>query len=398
MLEIRSLTVGGRRSWTHWALRPKFVGAALFVVLALCGGAGASADEPFVPELRIGDKAPRLVGLDWVQGKKVNSFKRGTVYVLDFWANGGRNRFSIPHVNALAEKHRDASLDVIGIAAPLGNELDHVEAIVEWLGDEMSYKVAGDPERRSVEAFLTDSGSATFFYPLSMVIDARGRLAWIGRADQGLAACVDDVLADRWDLDVARDAFEAELNERDLAARKMGFVLSQVWQAESDGRDLKELEYSRRLVEAHPMYESWRLGCYSVLRRMGRLDEARAEALAYFDGPEGREPFELIELAYRIAVTDPTPEGEVVDLDIALMAAERAVELNQRWDPDVLSVKATVHAARQEWAQAVALQTEALERAPDFEKPLLQASLDDFRARLAEFESGGDVDSPGADS
>lgn len=359
--------------------------------LMLAALATAGSGDVLPPKLRIGDKAPRLTGLDWVQGKKINSFKRGTVYVLDFWVDSIDCRRGIRYLNTLADHYPGESLEVIGIGVAYYDQLPPVEEILAWLGDGMSYKVATDPKGRSYEAFLVNGGCETYYVPVTMVIDARGKLAWIGRADgslnHGLEDCLNDLFADSWDDGSARAAFEADRAERLLAEGRMSFVREQMYEAFNEERDAEALGYCQRLVESHPKNEGWRMRCYSLLRNLGRLEEAREEALVYLDGPNGQDVSKLVEMAYRLGASEHTRSGQPADLDLGLMAAERAVALDGRRDPEPLRMLALVHSVREEWSQAVTLQAEALGLARESEQDEMRAVLDEYRAQAARLEA-----------
>ena len=51
------------------------------------------------PTLKVGDKAPPLVGGEWVKGEPVSGIEEGKVYVLEYWATWcGPCIRAIPHV------------------------------------------------------------------------------------------------------------------------------------------------------------------------------------------------------------------------------------------------------------------------------------------------------------
>ncbi|MCU0317689.1 MAG: TlpA family protein disulfide reductase, partial [Fimbriimonadaceae bacterium] len=88
------------------------LGTALAASLAMA----QSGTPAKVTALEPGMKAPELRVSQWFKGQEVKSFKKGQVYVVEFWATWcGPCRVSIPHLTKLAKQHGD-KVHMIGVS------------------------------------------------------------------------------------------------------------------------------------------------------------------------------------------------------------------------------------------------------------------------------------------
>lgn len=388
-------------------MRPSSTRALLLALLFVVGGAAAPRDEP---DLRLGDKAPRLSGLEWLQGRPVRSFRRGVVHVIDFWSTDPAGRASHQYVADVLRAH-PGEVEAVGVIVPPaeddGDEDDEEEAVVVVpLAEEpppddlppleeqfaqlvaaspevLTYPVAVDRKGRTTELYLEDSGCADLDLPLSVVLDGRGRVAWIGSPDLGLAECVAELLDDRWDDDAARERFEAAWAERRALTEEMEHTILSVGRTRALGEERRELELVTRLATRDPLFSEWRLALIRLLRQSGRGTATRAEARRFLDGPAGRKPFQLVRLARELSYAAPDGYNRDADLELAFEAAQRAVDLNRGFDPAPLDMLALIQGFRGELGLAVEHQTRAVQRAPEWERASLGRTLDQYRGMLA---------------
>jgi thiol-disulfide isomerase/thioredoxin len=173
----------------------------LLGVWILAIGLSARAIPPTsTPTLKIGDRAPVLESISWLQGSPVTKYAPHRVYVVEFWATWCPPCIkAIPHLSAIQKKHAD-TLTVIGVNADgiLGGKAD-VEAVHDFMnkhGKEMEYTVAmDDPVKKTMsETFVTASGSLGA--PTAAIIDQRGQLVWIGYPDVPKGYTFDQALED----------------------------------------------------------------------------------------------------------------------------------------------------------------------------------------------------------
>jgi thiol-disulfide isomerase/thioredoxin len=174
----------------------RLVGVSVLVI----GLSAQAMPSTSTPTLKIGDRAPVLESISWLQGDPVTKYAPRRVYVVEFWATWCPPCIkAIPHLSAIQKKYAD-TLTVIGVNADgiLGGKAD-VEAVHDFMnkhGKEMEYTVAmDDPVKKTMsETFVTASGSLGA--PTAAIIDQRGQLVWIGYPDVPKGYTFDQALED----------------------------------------------------------------------------------------------------------------------------------------------------------------------------------------------------------
>jgi thiol-disulfide isomerase/thioredoxin len=173
------------------------LGITVCVALASPSFAGDFAQNP---TFKIGDPAPAIAPISWIQGTPVTKYEPGRVYVVEFWATWCPPCIkAIPHLSALQKKYAD-KLTVVGVNVEglLGHEpkADAVPPFMKKWGKDMTYTVAmDDPTKKTMsDAWITASGSLGI--PTACIIDGRGELAWVGYPDQVQSYTFDQALDD----------------------------------------------------------------------------------------------------------------------------------------------------------------------------------------------------------
>jgi thiol-disulfide isomerase/thioredoxin len=197
-------------------LRPFLIACFLFTTLA----STLLAADAKPKELLVGDAAPPLAVKEFVKGEPVKEIVKGKIYVIEFWATWcGPCIKAIPHVSSLQAKHKEVVF--IGVDV-LESADDEVRAFVKKMGDKMNYRVAidkpdpaGEDEANGVMAQTWLAASHQQGIPASMIVDAAGKVAWIGHPmelDEPLA----QVISGKWDLAAAAKEFKAEIEAAKL--------------------------------------------------------------------------------------------------------------------------------------------------------------------------------------
>lgn len=175
------------------------------LLLLLCLTADiAHAQNDQSPSLDIGDPAPPLRVREWLKGTPVQKFEKGQVYVLEFWATWCQPCVAaIPHLSNLARKYRD-KVTIIGIDVYEGKSksrksMDQVKAFVDSMGSQMDFNVAIEDSNFTVADWIEAAEEKNSGIPRTFVLDAEGRLAWIGYP-QHLDEVLSKIVNNTWDV------------------------------------------------------------------------------------------------------------------------------------------------------------------------------------------------------
>jgi thiol-disulfide isomerase/thioredoxin len=193
---------------------PVFCAAAMFMAPACA----KLVVKP--PALEVGDPAPAIEAMAWIKGEPVKEFRRGHVYVVEFWATWCVPCVAVmPHLSELQRKHAE-DLTIIGVNVRESKsgrvEIGAIEAFVTKKGEDMAYTVAmDDPGTDAV--FNTYMAAAGFHgIPTSFIVGRDGAIAYVGytsaRSDYPFDVALSEALAARSDLPRAA-ALQARVNE-----------------------------------------------------------------------------------------------------------------------------------------------------------------------------------------
>ncbi len=160
---------------------------AFSLVLLAIGCASAACQDPQANTknessntLQIGDKAPKLEVDHWLGGAAVESFAKGNLYVVEFWATWCSPCIkSMPHLSELAERYSKDGLVVVATTkADEANTREAVEQFISGPGKDFRFRYAMCEGDATYKAYMEASGQKGI--PCSFVIDREGKLAYIG--------------------------------------------------------------------------------------------------------------------------------------------------------------------------------------------------------------------------
>lgn len=333
---------------------------------ALAQDSKPAAEKPAVT-LKPGDPAPALTVEAWIKGAPVERFEPGRVYVVEFWATWcGPCIASMPHLSALQREYRAQGVTLIGMTSvDKNNPLEAVKKMVAEKGDGMDYSVAWDVERKTNAAFMKAAGQNGI--PCSFLIDKQGHVAYIGHPlflDEPLAG----VVAGTWNVAnvEAYSALQADYwSWRGKAKKDPKGALAFIAELESKHPKLAHLTTQMKYDAAVAAGDS------ATARRVAAqlVDEAIAQ----------KNASALNALAWPIV--DPDAKVESRDLELALRAAQAAVELTGSKDAAILDTLARVYFWKGDMKRAIELQTQALDVAKEGMRADLQKTLDEYKAK-----------------
>lgn len=129
---------------------------------------------PIAP-LEVGAHAPAVDTLHYLQGSSATFGNADKIHIIEFWATWCPPcKESAPILSALQQQYPD-QLRIIGITEELENT---VKPYLAQNGDAMTYSVAIDPEGSIHKAYIGGIGEEGI--PWAFLIDAQGKLVWVG--------------------------------------------------------------------------------------------------------------------------------------------------------------------------------------------------------------------------
>ncbi len=276
-------------------------------------------------ELSIGDPAPALDIADWVKGEPVdlNKSKGKQVVVVEFWATWCGPCIEImPHLSELQHKYRGKGLAVVSITSEdPNNTLKIVKAFVKKQGDKMAYSVAFDDGEKTSRAYMEASGQTGI--PTAYLVDKQGRIAWIGDPRSGMDEAIEELLDDKYDIELAGKKFELEQRGRQA-------MLYGEWE--------KFLKVADEVIALEPAeLRPWQGKLWVYTTQLNQPENALHTAklaIKAFDN----KPNELAELATMLVVGESDEAVEAYGSRVIVkqfnMAAEQAIVRAAELSPD----------------------------------------------------------------
>ena len=337
----------------------------MFASIALVAVAASAQAEKAT--LKVGADAPPLAIAKWVKGDAV-TLEKGKIYVVEFWATWcGPCIRGMPHLSELQEQYK-GKVTFVGVTKEdPNNALDAVEKMVQEKGPGMGYTVAWDDAGKTYAAYMDASGQRGI--PRSFVVDGNGKIAYIGHP-----VTLDFVLSR-----VAAGTWNAEKGVAELGA------------AFKRGQELFDMDRTMTLQalpafeKEHPdvaiAFESAKFQLFLLSRKTEAATALGAKMME--KGVKYNSPNLLNEVAWTIV--DPELDVPNRDLDLAMKAAEKAVELS-KGDAAIIDTLARVYHWRGDLEKAIELQTKAVEKAQGGDPDnliSLQETLDQYKAETA---------------
>ncbi|MBL8859191.1 MAG: TlpA family protein disulfide reductase [Planctomycetes bacterium] len=333
-----------------------------------------STDSPAVARLSVGDAAPELSIEVWLKGARVEKFKAGEVYLIDFWATWcGPCIRSMPHLNELQAQYKDKGFTVIGLSSTdkRGNTLRAVESLLQTQPDLMSYTVAWDKARVTTDAYMAAAGKSSI--PTAFLIDRQGKIAFIGHPSE-VDSVLEQVIAGTHDL----ASLSAKYKVRTAIEEQARVLQAEYVKAFRKKDWATVLELADKLLALDP-FEFGVMAAIKFRINVRELDDCAkgyAFARAHFAGLGKNDWMAMSAVAFEII--DPGSKIKTRDLDYALQLCSRANELSGGVEAPVLDAIARIYYLKGDLVQAVAWQTKAA--AVDAN---LETTLEQYKDELA---------------
>jgi thiol-disulfide isomerase/thioredoxin len=311
--------------------------------------------------LGLGDAAPKVEVKEFVKGEPVKEFKKGQIYVVEFWATWcGPCRISIPHLTEMAKKHKDITF--IGVSV-FERDSSLVKPFVAKMGDKMDYHVAmddvpmGGPGQSGKMAQNWMEAARQEGIPTAFVIDKDTKIAWIGHPME-MDKPLDQIEAGKWDLKVA----QAEQDKKLALQQKLQELNAKFQQAGSDMA--KQMTVVDDAIHSDPDLETV-IGMTKMQLLLGPKGDANKAAsyVAHLSETVYKDDgAALNQLAWPLV--DPAqPKRSPQMLKAALKVALRADQLQKGKDAATADTLARAYFCNGNVAKAVATETRAVQLA-----------------------------------
>ncbi|WP_143543827.1 TlpA disulfide reductase family protein [Rhodopirellula sp. MGV] len=365
------------------------------LALICCAATAAMTTRPAQAEadLDVGSKAPSLdIAHYYEEGDaKVTDFKKGNVYVVEFWATWCPPCVaSMPHLAELQQKYRGDNVQIVSIS---DEDEETVSAKLKepYPGKEETfavvtspYTLTSDPDGSSHKDYMQAAGQNGI--PAAFIVGKSGIVEWIGHPmemDEPLAK----VINDSWD----RDAFKLEREQQ----KQFEETLQQFAMLAGRGK----IEEAGKILEeqiASAPNEEFKSNWINIRHQFRLLTGTAVEE--DFDHYRGQlkelkgNPPALLNFAmqlYGIGQNGGDLGPLVGDITSALKAESETAEVAEQ-KAACFEVMARYFAMEEDYKSAVDAQKKALELAEgasSAQKRRLQLLLDELQSKL---EGGSD--------
>ncbi len=196
---------------------------------------------------------------EWVHGNPVAGFKKGHVYLVEFWATWCSPCISsAPHIAELQRKYGDREFTVVGITQldRWGGTRDSILAMIGKMGAKMDYPIAIDSVApKAYQGVFNGKTECAYLgkaqvqaIPCTFLIDQNGRIAYIGLPTL-VDATLDRLISRRFDLAAASKSYlKTKRTERNLTeffdltkAKKYDRAYAVGWRCYRGGADIRTL-------------------------------------------------------------------------------------------------------------------------------------------------------------
>lgn len=152
--------------------------------------------------LTIGDAAPSLRVGEWIKGTPVQSFKKDKVYIVDFWATWCKPCLAAAsRLPDLINKYKDkVSVIYIDIHERNTTPIERIKAMADSIPGGTNFSIAIEDSNYVETDWLDAFDERRYGIPRTFVINADGKVAWVGHPAFGLETALDKIINNTWDL------------------------------------------------------------------------------------------------------------------------------------------------------------------------------------------------------
>ncbi len=217
----------------------------------------ANAQDGQVTPLEIGDAAPQLSVGYWLKGEPIKKFERGTVYVIEFWATWCKPCIAaMPHLSELAVNYGEKVVFLgIDIYERKSTTISKLKTFVDSIGLKWAVHVGAEDSNFMERFWLDAAGVKGEGIPLSVIVDAEGKIAWLGHPHE-LDKILPDIVKGVWDISKASADRKNMMRMKELelnASFELAKFDGDPTKPDDPGKPDSALAAINELVRVHPM-------------------------------------------------------------------------------------------------------------------------------------------------
>ncbi|QKJ32598.1 redoxin family protein [Mucilaginibacter mali] len=366
-------------------------------ITALCLSTVVFAQKPAVT-LKMGDPAPPIKIAKWLKGEQVDEFKKGQIYVVEFWATWcAPCRKGMPHLSELAEKYKGKvnilGIDILEVSKVADKTIDYmpnVERFVASMGKAMDYNVGADgPDAFMTKNWMNAAGQRGI--PCAFIVDGNGKVVWYGFPPSGMDEALELLVAGKWDANSpALVAEMAKKKDDQIMEIQKGYTLA--WKAKDKRKQIEIIDQIIPIVGVNNFEGGhWRMYKYKFLTDIDPV-AAKAYGQEVFKTYEN-SPIMLLEWAESIMGTtklsqSPIVDENVRDYDLVMQIVKKAMEHSDLQDPTVQAIYAQALYRTGKKAEAIAAMEKANKYLATSTQHISEEQKAEYQTLLANYRSG----------
>ena len=272
---------------------------------------------------RIGDPAPRLESVEWVQGDPIELTNSSKIFVIEFCGALTRtSEIGITNLSHLQAKYRDIGVVAVAVC---DEPAELLRSFVKTQATKINYTVASETSQASARTYMEDY--RLMLFPSAFIVGKGGKVLWYGHPLRGMEDALEQLKTGQYTTEWAtkvitdRKQMEVYLN---LASRN----------------DPSALQIGRRLLSSRTNDSAGLLDLAFRIASDGYI-EKRDVPLANeaLDRAASLSPTNAFRVAWTRAIL-AFMTGKEQD---GLAQASKALKMAKNPD-DVLGAKKTIHA------------------------------------------------------
>ncbi len=376
----------------------------VFTIACSMAIAGLLMPRPTSAEvtLNIGDKAPALDIEHYIHEPKdgrdkVTEFKKGKVYVIEFWATWcGPCIQSMPHLAELQNQYRGEGVQIVSVS---DEDLDTVKAFMakDYPGKDITYgeltsayTITADPDGSVSTDYMLAAGQNGI--PCAFVVGKTGLIEWIGHpADPNSPMPIDEVVAGTWD----REAYKEQLKQE----QKLMAAMQKINQLAGTGKFEDAIKVVDKTLEEikgdNPKTDMIREQLVNFRYNL-RLDagDKSDDVLDFFRkqiADAKGDPRAITQFAFGLmsSMQQGTDPGPLAKETIKALQAD-IDKADEEIKPLMYVCISQISASMSNFDEAITAQTKAVELSEGKQKERMQQMLDEMKEMATEQEDKAD--------